>query len=67
MGTFVLGGAIELKEITATITNLEAFMRENTATQGKSPAQLLAEWLVADEAEFIPRSNATAEANENAE
>lgn len=59
MDTLVLGGVIELKEITATITNLEQYMRDNTGDQGKSQAQLLAEWLrvpVADIASPAPQS-----------
>jgi hypothetical protein len=45
MDTLVLGDVISLKDITATITDLESFMRDNTSDQGKSQAQLLAEWL----------------------
>lgn len=53
LDTFVLGGVIQLKEITSTITDLEVFMRSNTGETGKSQAQLLAEWLQVDPTEIL--------------
>lgn len=52
MDVLVMGGAIELKEITAVITNLEQYTRDTDMEGGKSQSQLLAEWLRVDVAEF---------------
>jgi hypothetical protein len=51
LDTLVLGDVISLKEVTATITDLEQFMRNETGETGKSQAQLLAEWLRIDPTE----------------
>jgi len=61
MDILVLGEVISLKDITATITDLEGFMRDNTSDQGKSQAQLLAEWLSVDPQEVLGSSGATQE------
>jgi hypothetical protein len=48
LDTLVMSGAIDLKEITTVITNLEAYTRESEHEGGKSQAQMLAEWLKID-------------------
>jgi len=57
----VMGEAITLKELTSVITDLEQYMRDNTSDQGKSQAQLLAEWLTVSVTEIEPSIAATPE------
>lgn len=56
MDTLLLGGVIELKEITATVTNLEVFMKSDISETGKSQSEMLAEWLRIDPSELSPKS-----------
>jgi hypothetical protein len=55
----VMGEAISLKELTSIVTDLEQYMRDNTNDQGKSQAQLLAEWLTVPMKEIESSSAAT--------
>jgi hypothetical protein len=55
----VMGEAISLKELTSIVTDLEQYMRDNTSDQGKSQAQLLAEWLTVPMKEIESSSAAT--------
>lgn len=45
MDTLIMGGAIELKEITTVITNLEALTKETEEESRETPATVLGRWL----------------------
>lgn len=46
-----MGGALDLKEATSIITNLEGFTRETEAESTETPATILGRWLRMDAAE----------------
>jgi hypothetical protein len=52
MDTLIMGGAIDLKEITTVITNLEQLTRETEAESTETPATILGRWLRMDASEF---------------
>jgi hypothetical protein len=45
MDTLIMGGAIDLKEITTVITNLEQYTRETEQESTETPATILGRWL----------------------
>jgi hypothetical protein len=51
LDTLVMGGAIDLKEATTIITNLEQYTRETEAESVETPATILGRWLRMDAAE----------------
>lgn len=59
MDVLVMGGAIDLKEITTVITGLEQYTRDGGAGEGKSQSQMLAEWLRIDTKELSASPNPT--------
>jgi len=52
MDTLIMGGAIDLKEITTVITNLEQLTRETEAESTETPATILGRWLRMDASEL---------------
>jgi len=52
LDTLVMGGAIDLKEATTIITNLEQFTKETEAESTETPATILGRWLRMDAAEI---------------
>jgi hypothetical protein len=51
LDTLIMGGAIDLKEATAIITNLEQYTKETEAESTETPATILGKWLRMDAAE----------------
>jgi hypothetical protein len=51
LDTLVMGGAIDLKEATTIITNLEQYTKETEAESTETPATILGRWLRMDAAE----------------
>ena len=51
LDTLVMGGAIDLKEATTIITNLEQYTRETEQESTETPATILGRWLRMDAAE----------------
>jgi len=51
LDTLVMGGAIDLKEATSIITNLEQYTKETEAESTETPATILGRWLRMDAAE----------------
>jgi hypothetical protein len=47
-----MGGAIDLKEATSIITNLEQYTKETEAESTETPATILGRWLRMDAAEI---------------
>lgn len=47
-----MGGAVELKELTALITNLEQYTKETEAESTETPATVLGRWLRMSPAEI---------------
>lgn len=45
MDTLIMGGAVELKELTTLITNLEQYTKETEAESTETPAAVLGRWL----------------------
>jgi hypothetical protein len=65
----VMGGAIDLKEVTSIITNLEQYTKETEAEATETPATILGRWLRMDAAEvagLVPVEEVV-EAEENLE
>jgi len=52
LDTLVMGGAIDLKEATSIITNLEQYTKETEAESTETPATILGKWLRMDAAEI---------------
>jgi hypothetical protein len=52
LDTLVMGGAIDLKEATSIITNLEQYTKETEAESTETPATILGRWLRMDAAEI---------------
>jgi hypothetical protein len=52
LDTLVMGGAIDLKEATTIITNLEQYTKETEAESTETPATILGRWLRMDAAEI---------------
>ena len=51
LDTLIMGGALDLKEATTIITNLEQYTRETEAESTETPATILGRWLRMDAAE----------------
>jgi len=51
LDTLVMGGAIDLKEATSIITNLEQYTKETEAESTETPATILGRWLRMDASE----------------
>ncbi len=45
MDTLIMGGAIDLKEVTTVITGLEQYTKETEAESTETPATILGRWL----------------------
>ena len=45
LDTLIMGGAIDLKEVTTVITNLEQYTKETEAESTETPATILGRWL----------------------
>jgi hypothetical protein len=45
LDTLVMGGALDLKDATTIITNLEQFTKETEAESTETPATILGRWL----------------------
>lgn len=52
LDTLIMGGAIDLKEATTIITNLEQYTKETEAESTETPATILGRWLRMDAAEI---------------
>lgn len=52
LDTLIMGGALDLKEATTIITNLEQYTRETEAESTETPATILGRWLRMDAAEL---------------
>jgi hypothetical protein len=48
LDTLIMGGAIDLKEATSIITNLEQYTKETEAESTETPATILGRWLRMD-------------------
>lgn len=67
LDTLVMGGAIDLKEATTIITNLEQYTRETEAESTETPATILGRWLrmdAAEAAELATEENEMIDAND---
>ena len=53
MDTLIMGGAIDLKEVTTVITGLEQYTKETEAESTETPATILGRWLCMDAAEVV--------------
>src|ERR1019366_6108684 len=53
LDTLIMGGAIDLKEATTIITNLEQYTKETEAESTETPATILGRWLRMDAAEVV--------------
>ena len=51
LDTLIMGGALDLKEATTIITNLEQYTRETEQESTETPATILGRWLRMDAAE----------------
>ena len=61
LDTLIMGGAIDLKEATTIITNLEQYTKETEAESTETPATILGRWLRMDAAEVAGLSVETVE------
>jgi hypothetical protein len=52
LDTLVMGGALDLKDATTIITNLEQFTKETEAESTETPATILGRWLRMDASEI---------------
>lgn len=52
LDTLIMGGALDLKEATTIITNLEQYTRETEAESTETPATILGRWLRMDASEL---------------
>ena len=48
MDTLIMGGAIDLKEVTTVITGLEQYTKDTEAESTETPATILGRWLRMD-------------------
>ena len=67
LDTLVMGGAIDLKEATSIITNLEQYTKETEAESTETPATILGRWLRMDAAEIAGLSAPVEEVVEDEE
>ena len=52
LDTLVMGGALDLKDATTIITNLEQYTKETEAESTETPATILGRWLRMDASEL---------------
>jgi len=52
LDTLVMGGALDLKDATTIITNLEQYTKETEAESTETPATILGRWLRMDASEI---------------
>jgi hypothetical protein len=52
LDTLVMGGALDLKDATTIITNLEQYTKETEAESTETPATVLGRWLRMDASEI---------------
>jgi hypothetical protein len=52
LDTLVMGGALDLKDATTIITNLEQYTKETEAESTETPATVLGRWLRMDASEL---------------
>jgi hypothetical protein len=64
LDTLIMGGAIDLKEATTIITNLEQYTKETEAESTETPATILGRWLRMDAAEVVGLSEVVVEEEE---
>lgn len=65
LDTLIMGGAIDLKEATTIITNLEQYTKETEAESTETPATILGRWLRMEPAEVaVLEATAVAEEEE---
>ena len=69
LDTLIMGGAIDLKEATTIITNLEQYTKETEAESTETPATILGRWLRMDAAEVagLEVAEKTIDANDQLE
>jgi hypothetical protein len=67
MDVLIMGGAIDLKEVTSVITGLEQYTKETEAESTETPATILGRWLRMDAAEIASLVVASDEAVEELE
>jgi hypothetical protein len=67
LDTLIMGGAIDLKEVTTVITNLEQYTKETEAESTETPATILGRWLRMDAAEVAGLEVAVEETVEDEE
>jgi hypothetical protein len=67
LDTLIMGGAIDLKEVTTVITNLEQYTKETEAESTETPATILGKWLRMDAAEVAGLEVAAVEEEESGE
>jgi hypothetical protein len=69
LDTLIMGGAIDLKEATTIITNLEQYTKETEAESTETPATILGRWLRMDVAEVagLEVAEKTIDANDQLE
>jgi hypothetical protein len=69
LDTLIMGGAIDLKEATTIITNLEQYTKETEADSTETPATILGRWLRMDAAEVagLEVAEKTIDANDQLE
>ncbi len=67
MDTLIMGGAIDLKEVTSVITGLEQYTKETEAESTETPATILGRWLRMDAAEVAELEPAVETAEEEIE
>jgi hypothetical protein len=65
LDTLVMGGAIDLKEATSIITNLEQYTKETESESVETPATVLGRWLRMDAAEVAGLSVPVEEVEHN--
>jgi hypothetical protein len=67
LDTLIMGGALDLKEATAIVTNLESYTRETEAESTETPATILGRWLRMAPGEVGELERGGTEADEPAE
>lgn len=67
LDTLIMGGAIDLKEVTTVITNLEQYTKETEAESTETPATILGKWLRMDAVEVAGLEVAVVEEEESGE
>jgi len=66
LDTLIMGGAVDLKEMTSMITGLEQYTRETEEASRETPATLLGKWLRMD-AEEVAELGAISNVDDSSE